>query len=48
MRWRRRLEAELQRDIADHIAMETDDNIARGMPPDEAAMLAQLPCGTSR
>lgn len=35
MKWRRHVE-ELDRDIADHIAMETEDNIARGMFPAEA------------
>ncbi|MCX6632170.1 MAG: ABC transporter permease [Candidatus Solibacter sp.] len=37
---RRRLEEELERDIADHIAMETEDNIARGMSPAEARFAA--------
>ena len=36
MKWRRRMEEELERDIADHIAMETEDNLARGMSPAEA------------
>jgi predicted permease len=36
MKWRRRMEEELEHDIAEHIAMETDDNIARGMSPAEA------------
>jgi predicted permease len=40
MRWRRRLEDELERDIADHIAMETDDHIARGMSPAAARYAA--------
>ena len=40
MKWRRRMEEELERDIADHIAMETDDNIARGMSPEEARRAA--------
>jgi predicted permease len=40
MKWRRPLEEELERDIADHIAMETEDNIARGMPPAEARYAA--------
>ncbi|HEY5163789.1 MAG TPA: permease prefix domain 1-containing protein, partial [Terriglobales bacterium] len=37
---RRRLEEELERDIADHIAMETEENIARGMSPAEARYAA--------
>jgi hypothetical protein len=37
---RRRREEELERDIADHIAMETEDNIARGMSPPEARSAA--------
>ena len=32
----RRLEEELERDIADHIAMETEDNIARPPLPRDA------------
>lgn len=40
MRWRNRMEEELERDIADHIAMETEDNIARGMSPAEARYAA--------
>jgi predicted permease len=36
----RRLEEELERDIADHIAMETEENIARGMSPAEARFAA--------
>ena len=40
MKRRRRMEAELERDIAEHIAMETDDNIARGMSPAEARYAA--------
>src|ERR1035437_5823538 len=37
---RSRLEEELERDIADHIAMETEENIARGMSPVEARFAA--------
>ena len=37
---RRRMEEELARDIADHIAMETEDNVARGMSPAEARFAA--------
>lgn len=40
MKWRRRMEEELERDIAEHIAMETDDNLARGMSPSEARSAA--------
>jgi hypothetical protein len=40
VRRRQRLEEELDRDIASHIAMETEDNIARGMPPAEARYAA--------
>ena len=40
MKWRRRMEEELERDIADHIAMETEDNVARGMSPAEARCAA--------
>ena len=37
---RRRLEEELERDIADHIAMETEENLARGMSPADARFAA--------
>jgi predicted permease len=37
---RRRMEEELERDIADHLAMETEENIARGMSPAEARYAA--------
>ena len=40
MKWRRPMEEELERDIADHIAMETEDNMARGMSPAEARYAA--------
>lgn len=40
MNSRRRMEEELERDIADHIALETDENIARGMSPEEARYAA--------
>ena len=36
----RRREEELEHDIADHIAMETEDNMARGMSPPEARFAA--------
>lgn len=37
---RRRLEQDLKRDIETHIALEIDDNIARGMDPEEARYAA--------
>lgn len=37
---RRRLEEELEQDIREHLAMETEDNIARGMSPEEARSAA--------
>lgn len=37
---RRRREEELERDIADHIAIETEHNMARGMSPPEARFAA--------
>jgi len=40
MRWRRPTEEELDRDIEEHLAMETEDNIARGMSPREARYAA--------
>jgi putative ABC transport system permease protein len=40
MNRRTRMLQDLDRDIADHIERETQDNIARGMPPDEARYAA--------
>jgi len=40
MRWNRRMEEELERDIRDHVALETEENIARGMSPEEARYAA--------
>jgi putative ABC transport system permease protein len=40
MNLRRRTERDLQRDIRDHIEMETEGNIERGMSPDEARCAA--------
>ena len=40
MRWRHRQEEELVRDIAEHVALETDFNIARGMSPADARSAA--------
>ncbi len=37
---RRRREEELERDIADHLALETEENMARGMSPAEARFAA--------
>lgn len=37
---RKRMLEELEQDIGDHIATETRDNIARGMPPEEARYAA--------
>ena len=40
MMWRRRMERELERDIEDHLTLETEANIARGMSPGEARYAA--------
>ena len=40
MNLRRRMENELDRDIREHIEMETRDNIERGMAPDDARLAA--------
>ena len=40
MKRRKRMLEELDQDIRDHIERETQDNIARGMPPDEARYAA--------
>ena len=40
MNWRKRMLADLDHDIRDHIARETEDNIARGMSPEEARYAA--------
>jgi predicted permease len=52
-RWRRFFErsardADLSQEIGHHIAQETDDNIARGMSPDEARMAAMRKFGSRR
>jgi hypothetical protein len=44
MRGRKRMLEELDQDIRDHIARETQDNIERGMSPEEAAT---RPCASS-
>ena len=53
MRWKRYFERstrddELSQEIAHHIAQETDDNIARGMRPDEARAAAIRKFGNRR
>jgi putative ABC transport system permease protein len=40
MNFRRRMENEIDRDIRDHIEIETRENIERGMPPSEARAAA--------
>jgi predicted permease len=40
MKRRKRMLEELEQDIHDHIERETQDNIARGMPPDQATYAA--------
>ena len=45
MRRRKRMLDELDQDIRDHIERETQDNIARGMPPEEARRRAFLKFG---
>jgi predicted permease len=40
MKRRKRMLEDLERDIREHIERETQDNIARGMPPDEARYAA--------
>ena len=40
MKRRKRMTQELDQDIRDHIEMETQDNIQRGMPPEEARYAA--------
>jgi hypothetical protein len=40
MRRRKRMMEDLDQDIRDHIEMETQDNIERGMPPEEARYAA--------
>jgi putative ABC transport system permease protein len=45
MRWGKRMLAELDADIREHIARETQDNIERGMSPDEARFAAMRKFG---
>ena len=42
---RKRALENLDRDIRDHIERETEDNIERGMPPEEARQAALLKFG---
>lgn len=48
MRRRKRMLDELDQDIRDHIERETQDNVARGMPPEEARRRAFLKFGNVR
>jgi hypothetical protein len=48
MRRRKRMLEHLDQDIREHIAMETQDNIARGMSPEEARRAAFLKFGDRR
>ena len=45
MRWRKRMLEELDQDIRDHIERETQDNIGRGMSPEEARFTAMRKFG---
>jgi hypothetical protein len=45
MRRRKRIMEGLDQDIREHIAMETQDNIERGMPPEEARYAAMRKFG---
>lgn len=45
MRWDRRVREDLEREIEHHIALETDENIARGMTADQARHAALLKFG---
>src|SRR5579872_2961141 len=45
---RKKMMDELERDIREHIERETQDNIARGMSPDEARFAAQRKFGNVR
>ena len=45
---RKRLLSEIDDDIRDHIARETEDNVARGMAPDEARYAAIRKFGNTR
>ncbi len=45
MKWRERMLDQLEQEIREHIEMETQDNIARGMSPDEARYAAMRKFG---
>ena len=45
MRWRRKMEEDLARDIEHHIEVETADNVGRGMSPEDARRAAMLKFG---
>src|SRR5271154_6333717 len=45
MRWRKRMLEDLDQDIRDHIARESQDNIERGMSPEEAHYAAMRKFG---
>jgi hypothetical protein len=45
MRMRKRMIEELNQDVQDHIARETQDNIERGMTPEEARYAAMRKFG---
>jgi len=45
IRRRKRMLADLERDIRDHIALETQDNLDRGMSPEEARYAARRKFG---
>src|ERR1700685_1863431 len=45
MRWRKRMLDDLDADIRDHIERETQDNIERGMSPEEARYAAMQKFG---
>jgi len=47
MKRRKRMLEELDQDILDHIEAETQDNIARGMPPEEARYAARRAFGNT-
>jgi hypothetical protein len=48
MKRRERMMEDLEQDIREHIEMETQDNVARGMPPEEARYAALRKFGNVR
>jgi putative ABC transport system permease protein len=44
---RSRWDDERRRELAAHVAIETDENVARGMPPDEARLAAERKLGNT-